>query len=337
MDEMKRKECTPQEYIRELFAETKDGKLSIKNKFYGIEPSYTMTYEIDWTEQDVELMVKRYDDLVASLEKIGKFHDELEDEVNRKTLITVEDFAVWETYIRPFGPFEYDEEVINELYIRRYYGDLNEQEYELLEKHHEWFEANSLKRLPFNRCSPLKVINRAQRYEYLIRVGAPKDVIAKEGRCLAEELILYYHSVHKEKPDLTRFIEAQVDTYLKALEEIKNGKKCTHWMWYIFPQMRGLGISDMSRKYGIENIEEAKAYLAEFALGTRLRGITEELLKLEENDPKVIFGDVDAMKLQSSMTLFATISEEDSVFHKALEKFFDGEMDSRTLEILNIK
>ena len=134
--------------------------------------------------------------------------------------------------------------------------------------------------------------------------------------------------------DSIKFISAQTHTYEKALEEIKRGKKRTHWMWFIFPQLRGLGTSDMAQTYGIADLDEAKAYLTHDVLGTRLIEISTELLNLEENDPEVIFGDIDAMKLQSSMTLFSLISEENSVFHKVLQKFFEGQRDTKTLELL---
>lgn len=134
--------------------------------------------------------------------------------------------------------------------------------------------------------------------------------------------------------DSVKFISAQAHTYEKALEEIKRGKKRTHWMWFIFPQLRGLGVSDMAYTYGIADLDEAKAYLAHDDLGARLIEISTELLKLEENDPEVIFGDIDALKLKSSMTLFSLISEENSVFHKVLQKFFEGQSDAKTIELL---
>lgn len=135
---------------------------------------------------------------------------------------------------------------------------------------------------------------------------------------------------------LDRFINAQEHTYEVALAEIKNGQKETHWMWYIFPQLRGLGFSKMAYTYGIVDLNEAKSYLSHQILSERLIQITQALLNLNENDPKVVFGDIDALKLKSSMTLFSLISEEDSVFHKSLEKFFGGSLDSNTLKLLDI-
>lgn len=134
--------------------------------------------------------------------------------------------------------------------------------------------------------------------------------------------------------DSAKFISAQAHTYEKALKEIKSGRKRTHWMWFIFPQLRGLGVSNMAHRYGIADLEEAKAYLLHNDLGARLIEISTELLKLEESDPEVIFGDIDAVKLKSSMTLFSLVSEDDSVFHKVLQKFFKGQTDVKTLELL---
>ena len=134
---------------------------------------------------------------------------------------------------------------------------------------------------------------------------------------------------------LERFIKAQNTTYEEALSEIKMGKKRSHWIWFICPQMKGLGLSHMSNFYGIKNIEEARAYLLHPVLGTRLVEISEALLNLQENDPAVVMGgSPDDMKLQSSMTLFAAVSDDNSVFHRVLDKFFDGKKDSKTLEIL---
>ena len=133
---------------------------------------------------------------------------------------------------------------------------------------------------------------------------------------------------------LDRFLKTQEHIYPAALREIRNGRKESHWMWFIFPQMRGLGMSDMAYIYGIDNCSEAKAYLAHPVLSARLQEITEALLALDESNPNVNFGGIDAMKLRSSMTLFAAVSEDGSVYHRALEKFFGGKADQRTLELL---
>ena len=119
--------------------------------------------------------------------------------------------------------------------------------------------------------------------------------------------------------DLDRFVKAQEKMYDIALNEIKNGKKISHFMWYIFPQLKGLGYSDISNYYGISGLEEAKEYLEDEILGNRLYNITLELLKINEDDPINIFGNVDALKLKSSMTLFDIVSD-DEIFYDVLKK-----------------
>ncbi len=136
--------------------------------------------------------------------------------------------------------------------------------------------------------------------------------------------------------DLERFVKAQEvgENYNLALNEIKHGQKRSCWMWYIFPQLRGLGHSYRANFYGIEDLDEAKKYLAHPVLGARLIEITSALLELPENDPLKIMGYPDDMKLHSCMTLFAYISGNDSIFHKALDKFFAGQQDYKTLKII---
>ena len=137
---------------------------------------------------------------------------------------------------------------------------------------------------------------------------------------------------------LERFTDAQNNkeygSYESALNEIKNGRKRTHWIWYIFPQLKGLGHSFNANFYGIDDIHEAREYLAHPVLGARLKEITQALLNLNENDPVKIMGSIDSMKLKSCMTLFAQVSENDSVFHKVLDKFFNGIQDEKTLQYL---
>lgn len=135
---------------------------------------------------------------------------------------------------------------------------------------------------------------------------------------------------------IDRFLEPQRTAYAIALEEIRNGRKVSHWMWYIFPQLRGLGQSNLAWYYGIEDPEEAKAYLAHPVLGQRLREITRAALELTEKDPMKIFGWPDNMKFRSCMTLFAQVSEDD-LFARTLKKFFGGQEDSLTLELLKQK
>ncbi|MBB3058191.1 DUF1810 domain-containing protein [Mucilaginibacter gotjawali] len=134
---------------------------------------------------------------------------------------------------------------------------------------------------------------------------------------------------------LNRFMDAQRTVYDTALAEIKNGRKRSHWMWYIFPQIQGLGFSQTSRFYAINNREEAVAYLNHSVLGERLINISNELLKLPTGNANSIFGSPDDLKLRSSMTLFAALPNTHPVFEAVLMKFFGGIGEGRTLELLN--
>lgn len=136
--------------------------------------------------------------------------------------------------------------------------------------------------------------------------------------------------------DLDRFISAQEDSYKQALLEIKSGRKRSHWMWYIFPQIKGLGMTSTSNHYGISGKEEAKAYIEHPTLGARLIEISEALLALEYEDPKNILGYPDNLKCCSCMTLFELVSDN-PVFGNVLEKFYTGKRDIRTLEIIGRK
>ncbi len=133
---------------------------------------------------------------------------------------------------------------------------------------------------------------------------------------------------------LQRFVDAQSSDYEIALTEIKKGKKQSHWMWYIFPQLKGLGVSSTSQNYAIENIKEAEEFLNHPLLGNRLIEISNELLKLNTNDANKIFGSPDDVKLKSSMTLFSILHNKNDFFQNVLVKFFNGEKDNRTLKIL---
>jgi uncharacterized protein (DUF1810 family) len=133
---------------------------------------------------------------------------------------------------------------------------------------------------------------------------------------------------------LNRFIEAQQTHYPIALAEIKQGKKRSHWMWYIFPQIEGLGFSETSKFYAIKDIEEAEAFLKHPDLGNRLISICNELLKQGEKNANIIFGSPDDLKLKSSMTLFSLVPNADPVFQLVLNKFFNGEQDRKTMSIL---
>ena len=134
---------------------------------------------------------------------------------------------------------------------------------------------------------------------------------------------------------LDRFVQAQTLMYPSVLKQIQNGKKTSHWMWFMFPQLRGLGTSTMAHLYGISGLGEAKAYLAHPVLSGRLYELCGELLKHKDKTALEIFGDIDEMKLKSSMTLFALTSKEHTIFDEVLEFFFDGERDAITLKLIN--
>lgn len=138
------------------------------------------------------------------------------------------------------------------------------------------------------------------------------------------------------KKDLQRFIDAHQKDFSTALKEVQSGKKVSHWMWYIFPQIRGLGNSLTSQYYAINNLEEARQFLLHPILGAHLKEISFELLKLKEKNATNIFGTPDDLKLKSSMTLFTLINEsnKENVFQKVLEKFFKGKLDQKTLALI---
>ena len=132
---------------------------------------------------------------------------------------------------------------------------------------------------------------------------------------------------------LERFVEAQKRDYKTALKEVQSGKKETHWIWYVFPQMLGLGRSCYANLYGIKNKDEAEEYLKHKVLGKRLREVTNALLEQEGKAADEIFGYLDTMKVKSSMTLFDSISPDD-IFAQVLDKFYEGKRCKLTLEML---
>ncbi len=134
-----------------------------------------------------------------------------------------------------------------------------------------------------------------------------------------------------ENTGLQRFIEAQNDSYDQALKEIRNGRKLTHWIWYIFPQIKGLGFSYNSEYYGITSLQEARDYLENELLRKRFFEITESLIMHKGKDIESIMGDIDALKLKSSMTLFDAV-KPGSIFGEVLDEFYGGERCRRTLE-----
>ena len=134
--------------------------------------------------------------------------------------------------------------------------------------------------------------------------------------------------------DLERFVKAQQYDYDTALREIRGGRKRSHWMWYIFPQLKGLGYSSTSQYYGIRDLDEAKAYLQHPVLGARLVEISEALLTLDTDDAGAVMGYPDNLKLHSCMTLFELAAPDQPVFSRVLEKYFAGHADRRTREML---
>ena len=134
--------------------------------------------------------------------------------------------------------------------------------------------------------------------------------------------------------DLSRFVDAQAGDYEQALAEIRHGRKRSHWMWYIFPQIEGLGFSSMSRRYSIKSLEEARAYLDHPVLGPRLAECAEAALGVEGRSAHDIFGSPDDLKLMSCATLFASVTPADSVFARLLDRFFEGNPDGKTLRQL---
>ena len=145
--------------------------------------------------------------------------------------------------------------------------------------------------------------------------------------------ILHVYDMNETK-SLSRFLKAQDNTYDDALKEIKNGRKRSHWMWYVFPQIRGLGFTDTSKYYAIRDLKEAQEYLEHPVLGSRLIEISNALLELKTRDALAVFGSPDEMKLKSSMTLFSLVPEADPIFNEIINAFFAGEKDESTLQLV---
>ena len=193
MIDEKRMNTTPVQHIRNLMNSIMNEKLTI-TYYDPIDPTYTRTYDVSSTADDVEEFVSKYETLASALEAIGQVHDKLASGIEAEDVLTPEQIDVWNRYICDFDEiFDAGEHNLDELYVRREDGDeLSDEEYEVLERHYEWFEEQCLKRFP-KRAYPSKfLVNRAQRYEYFISQNAPKCVIDEEGRRLAEEMILYY-------------------------------------------------------------------------------------------------------------------------------------------------
>ncbi|NAZ77923.1 DUF1810 family protein [Kineococcus sp. T13] len=138
-----------------------------------------------------------------------------------------------------------------------------------------------------------------------------------------------------DRYDLQRFVDAQDGTYEGAVSELRAGRKTSHWMWWVFPQIAGLGSSPTSVRYALSGLDEAQAYLAHPVLGNRLRECARTLLDLPGDDAEEVFGGVDAAKLRSSMTLFTATDPDEPTFSAVLEKYFGGERDAATTDRLS--
>lgn len=137
--------------------------------------------------------------------------------------------------------------------------------------------------------------------------------------------------------DLQRFVDAQARNYVDAIAELRRGRKTSHWMWYVFPQIAGLGFSAMAQTYAVRSLEEARAYLAHPVLGARLRECVAAVMAIEGRSAHEIFGSPDDLKFRSSLTLFAEAAPQESRFRDALAKYFGGAPDPKTLEKLGAR
>jgi hypothetical protein len=213
MNAQMRNDLTPQGYIRHMFAETQNGEFKVGYaEFFNDSVEKERTLQLNWTAEDAEKVEQRYNLLTSALARIGRLHDQLKDEENRKELLSESDLEVWNTYVQPFEPMEVNWDELYPLspcepeelpYLiceihERAIGDLIEEEELLLKQYYMWREEQSQKRIPFNRRSCADMITRAMRYEKLISIGAPEIVVTEEGRLLAEEMVLYYFG--KEEP-----------------------------------------------------------------------------------------------------------------------------------------
>jgi len=135
--------------------------------------------------------------------------------------------------------------------------------------------------------------------------------------------------------DLGRFVDAQAGTYTQAITELREGRKRSHWMWFVFPQLAGLGRSEVSRFYGLRSLDDARAYLAHATLGPRLRTAAQAILDSGATDAEAALGPIDAMKLRSSMTLFARAAPDERIFRDVLERLYEGRFDDATDRLLD--
>jgi len=167
-------------------------------------------------------------------------------------------------------------------------------------------------------------------------MGHGRPVVSKAGKVVprAAAQVRTSSTIHAMPGDLDRFIAAQDRAYAGALEELRRGHKTGHWMWFLFPQVAGLGSSSMSQQFGIRSLDEARAYLAHPVLGARLRECAAAILEHHGLTAVEILGSIDAMKLRSSMTLFHRAAPDEPVFARVLDRYFDGIADEKTDALL---
>lgn len=192
MNANERFNINPREHIMNIFETTKDGVITITDYTSPDDP-IDIRYPVTWTKADAEKLSDRFNTFLNMLEKFGNLHTELNDEKNRRELLTPEELSIWETYIMPFEPFEVDECVVDELAKTDDYVKLEENERALIRRRYEWRKSNSLKRLPYKRRSPYNIILYAQHFEKLVSTNAPESVLNDTARCLAEIMILYHY------------------------------------------------------------------------------------------------------------------------------------------------
>lgn len=197
MTEERRRECTAVEYIRELYRETKNGRVKFFRDIYTEDP-HTVSHEMDWSEEIAEDTVRRFELLEPALRRIGEagLKESTDDEECRR-LLSAEDFEVWSTYIKAFEDSGYDKSVIESI-IDRMEGDLFPEEEEIWKNYCIRIEEQSQKRLPFRRRLGLNIISGARQYVHLVRNNAPELILLESSRLLAEEMVLYYGA--KEAP-----------------------------------------------------------------------------------------------------------------------------------------
>lgn len=207
MTEQMRNDLTPQGYIRRMFAETENGEFLVEYN------NSERIFMVNWTQGDADNLVQKYNFLTSALARIGWLHDQLKDEASRQKLLSESDLEIYNTYVCPYEPMKvnWDElyplspcepselmSLIGEIHERGRFGDLIEEEELIWKQYCMCREEESQKRIPFNRRSCADLIERAMRYERLISLDAPEIIVTEEGRCLAEEMVLYYFG--KDEP-----------------------------------------------------------------------------------------------------------------------------------------